>query len=257
MARQATARGWNVAGTYLTREPAVEAVRLDVRDGAAVEATLRELRPDRVIHTAYVQGDDAVTRDGTANVAAAAAALGARLVHVSTDVVFSGRLGRPYREGDRPDPITAYGRAKLEAERAVRERAAGAAIVRTSLLVAGSEPSPHEASALDAAEGRPPYAFYTDELRCPIAVADAAAALIEVAHQPLSGPLHVAGPDAVSRYELACLVARANGRPTDRIPATAGAAEAGRPSDCRLDSSCARTLLLTRPRGIRHVLAPE
>jgi dTDP-4-dehydrorhamnose reductase len=208
-----------------------------------------------VIHTAYVQSDDAVTLDGAANVAAAASHARARLVHLSTDVLFSGRLGRPYRETDRPDPVTAYGQAKADAERAVSERCAGAVIVRTSLLMAGDVPSNHERTALEAAAGRAPYGFYTDELRCPLAVADAAAALLELAHSPVSGPLHVAGPDAVSRYELACLVAAAAGEPVDRIPATSGAAAAGRPADCRLDSGWARSLLSARPRGIRSVLA--
>jgi dTDP-4-dehydrorhamnose reductase len=261
VARLGSARGWQVVGTYLTREPsAVEAVRLDVRDRAAVDAVFADVRPDRVVHTAYLQsgaGARETTVDGAVNVAAAAARARSRLVHVSTDVVFSGRLGRPYRETDRPDPITGYGQAKYDAERAVAERAPAAAIVRTSLLLAGREPSGHERTAIEAAEGRAPYAFYTDELRCPMAVGDAAAALVEIAHQPLSGILHVAGPDAVSRYELACLIARARGLSTDRIPWAGGAAAAGRPSDCRLDSGWARRLLSARPRGIRHVLKPE
>ena len=260
MARAASARGWRVVGTYLEREPACEAVRLDVRDAAAVDAAFETVRPQRVIHTAYRQsgpGARDVTVGGAAHVAAAATRARARLVHTSTDVVFSGRLGRPYRETDAPDPVTEYGRDKLDAERAVAERAPGAAIVRLSLLMAGREPSNHERTALEAAAGRAPYPFYVDELRCPLAVADAAAAVVELAHNPVAGPLHVAGPDAVSRYELACLVAAANGQATDAIPSTSGAAEAGRPADCRLDTSWARNLLSARPRGIRHVLAAE
>jgi dTDP-4-dehydrorhamnose reductase len=198
-----------------------------------------------------------VTVDGAANVAAAAARVRARLAHVSTDVIFSGRLGRPYRETDRPDPVTEYGRFKVEAEAAVAERAPGALVVRTSLLLAGRRPSRHEEVALEAADGRAPYPFYDDEVRCPIAVADAAAALVELAHSPVHGPLHVAGSDAVSRYELACLVATANGRPTGAIPSKSGALADGRPADCRLDTSWSRNLLSARPRGIRHVLRPE
>jgi dTDP-4-dehydrorhamnose reductase len=218
---------------------------------------LESVGPDRVIHTAYDQADPVTTHLGAANVAVAAARVRARLVHVSTDVVFSGRLGRPYREGDRLDPITQYGAAKAAAEHAVWGRAPGVAIVRTSLLVAGRTPSGHELAALEAADGRASYGFYSDELRCPIAVADAAAALVEIAHLQVAGPLHVAGADAVSRHELACLVARAHGRPPDAIPTASGAAAAGRPADCRLDSTLARRLLRTPLRGIRHVLRPE
>ena len=234
MARQASARGWEVVGLAGRAE-------LDIRDAAAVKAAFERLRPDRVIHTAYRQDDRSVTYDGTVSVAAAAAGVSARLVHVSTDVVFSGRLHRPYRETDRLDPITDYGRAKADAERAVTELAPGAAIVRTSLLLPGR----YVQAARDAE-----YAFYDDEIRCPAAVEDVAGALIEVAHLPVVGPLHVAGADAVSRYELACLI-------NPEAPRATGAAAAGRPADCRLDTALARQLLTIRLRGIREVLRSE
>ena len=76
--------------------------------------------------------------------ARAAAAAGARLVHLSSDVVFSGRAGRPYAEEDAPDPITAYGAAKAEAERLVAAACRGAVLVRTSLIYGGPEPSRQE-----------------------------------------------------------------------------------------------------------------
>jgi dTDP-4-dehydrorhamnose reductase len=231
VARQAAERGWTVIGLAGSAE-------LDIRDADAVDAAFERLRPDRVIHTAYRQDDRSVTFDGTVNVARAAGRMRARLVHVSTDVVFSGRLHRPYREPDRLDPITDYGRAKADAEGAVAELARGAAIVRTSLLL----PGPYVSAALGAE-----YAFYDDEVRCPAAVEDVASALIEVAHLPLAGPLHVAGADAVSRYELACLIA-------GQAPRTTGAAAAGRPADCRLDTSLARRMLSTRVRGVRELL---
>jgi dTDP-4-dehydrorhamnose reductase len=232
--RQATERGWTVTGLAGSAE-------LDIRDRGAVHHAFERVRPDRVIHTAYRQHDRSVTFDGAVNVAAAAARVNARLVHVSTDVVFSGRLHRPYRETDRLDPITDYGRAKADAERAIAEIVPGAAIVRTSLLMPGR----YVQAARDAE-----YAFYDDEIRCPAAVEDVASALIEVAHLPVVGPLHVAGADALSRYELARLV-------NPDAPRTTGSAAAGRPADCRLDISLAKRLLTTRLRGIREVLRPE
>jgi dTDP-4-dehydrorhamnose reductase len=237
VARQATARGWEVIALRGSAE-------LDIRDSDAVAAAFERFRPDRVIHTAYRQSDRSVTFDGAVNVATAAARVHARLVHVSSDVVFSGRHHRPYRENDPVDPITEYGRAKADAERAVAERAPGAAIVRTSLLL----PGPYVPAALE-----PTYAFYDDEFRCPVAVEDVAGALIEVAHLPVVGPLHVAGADAISRYDLACLIAAAHGKPVGQVPRTTGAAEAGRPADCRLDCTEARRMLRTRLRGAREL----
>jgi dTDP-4-dehydrorhamnose reductase len=218
---------------------------LDVRDAAAVERLVRELRPRAIVHTAYLlSGPDAWTTnvDGSAAVARAAAAVGARLVHVSTDVVFDGRRGR-YREEDAVEPVHDYGRSKAEAERLVAEHAPGAAIVRTSLIYGGAAPSKHEQDARADA-----YPFFTNERRSPVQVTDLADALLELAELDHAGPLHVAGADDVDRWEFACLV-----RGDDRAR-SAVYEGSGRPLDCTLDSSRARTLLRTRLRGVREVL---
>lgn len=235
-------------GSELTRlRPDATSERVDVRDGGAVSSLLRRLRPAVVIHTAYLQqGDGAweTTVEGAANVARAARSVEARLVHLSTDVVFDGRKGSAYAEDDRPSPVTDYGRAKAEAERLVAAEHPEALVVRTSLTVGGPghEPSRHERAAFD-----PALTFYEDELRSPVQVGDLAAALLELAGLSVSGPLHVAGEDAVSRAELAELVA---GRPVRRAPAPEG-----RPLDCTLDSSLAGALVRTRLRGVREVFA--
>jgi dTDP-4-dehydrorhamnose reductase len=238
--RRSAEAGWDVLGTAHT---SANGARLDVRDPAAVERLVGEFQPDAVVHTAYLQaGPDAwaVTVDGAEHVARAAA--GARLVHMSTDVVFDGRKGAPYVEGDEPSPVTDYGRAKAEAEKRVAGAHPEALLVRTSLVYGGATPSKHEQAAL---ENR--MTFYTDEIRCPVHVDDLAAALLELVSLEVAGPLHVAGPDAVSRAELAELIARA---PVARAPAPPG-----RPLDCTLDSSRAARLVSTALRGVRTVLA--
>jgi dTDP-4-dehydrorhamnose reductase len=218
----------------------------DVRDLAAVAAALDAAAPQAVIHTAYEQdGPEArsINVDGSAVVARAARERGLRLVHVSTDVVFSGELGRPIREEDPADPVTEYGRTKADAEVAVAEAHPDAVIVRTSLIYGGAEPSNHERIAHDASK-----TFYEDEIRCPVAAPDLAAALLELAARPeIRGPLHVAGAHAVSRLEFARLVAGSHVNGAPRPP--------GRPGDLRLDCSKAQALLATRLRGVREVLA--
>jgi dTDP-4-dehydrorhamnose reductase len=228
----------------LRRAPGASAERVDVCDGAAVERLLRRIRPKVVIHTAYRQeGPEAwaVTVDGAEHVARAAAAVGARLVHLSTDVVFDGRKGSPYVETDEPSPATDYGRAKAEAERRVAATHPTALLVRTSMIYGGEEPSKHELAAVD-----PNMTFFTNEIRCPVQVGDLAAALLELAALEVSGPLHVAGADGCSRAEFAELVA---GRPVRTAPAPES-----RPLDCRLDSTRAQSMLQIRLRGVREVL---
>jgi dTDP-4-dehydrorhamnose reductase len=231
----------------LRRRPDGSGQRVEVRDASAVLGLFRELRPDVVIHTAYRQdgeGAREIVVDGSEHVATAAAAVGARLVHISTDVVFDGRKGGPYVEDDPPSPCTGYGRAKADAEARVAAAAPEALIVRTSLILGGPghEPSKHELVAQD-----PAATFYSDEIRSPILVADLAEAVLELAGLQLSGPIHVAGADDLSRADLAELV---TGKAVRR-----SAAPPGRPLDCALDSSRAHGLLRTRLRGVRTVFA--
>jgi dTDP-4-dehydrorhamnose reductase len=231
-------------GTELARlAPAASTERVDVRDAEAVDALLRRLRPEAVVHTAYRQDPPdawSTNVDGAENVARAAARIGARLVHLSSDVVFDGRKGAPYVEEDEPSPVHDYGRSKAEGERRVANAHPEAVLVRTSLIVGGGKPSKHE---LAARTGGP---WFTNEIRSPVQVTDLAQALLELAGLDVSGPLHVAGADDVSRAELAELVAR-------RAVETAEAPQT-RPLDCRLDSSRARELLSVRLRGVREVL---
>lgn len=253
--RQAADAGWTAAGTcHATAGP----IPLDVRDRAAVEALVTEMRPDCIIHTAYRQhGPDAwaTNVEGSANVAGVAAAAGARLLHLSTDLVFDGRAGRPYREDDPAEPVIEYGRSKAAAERAVTAAHPAAALVRTSLIYGGEALSGHERRILDVADGRADLAFFTDELRCPVRVGDLARALLALVEMPVAGPLHLAGADGVSRHEFACLVTEANGRPSRHLRTTTSAETAPeRPRDCRLDCSRANGLLGHALPGVRAVL---
>jgi dTDP-4-dehydrorhamnose reductase len=234
-------------GAELVRRSGATRDRVEIRDAAAVRELFCRLQPDVVIHTAYRQDGEGAwetTVEGAENVARAAYEVGARLVHLSTDVVFDGRKGLPYAESAELCPVTDYGRAKAEAERRVFDGHPEVLVVRTSLIVGGPgfPPSKHELAARD-----PVLTFYEDEIRCPVQVGDLAEALLELATLDLGGTLHVAGADAVSRADLAELV---TGRTVKRAPAPPG-----RPLDCSLDCSRARAVLATELRGVRAVFA--
>src|ERR671936_1783888 len=112
---------WITGATgYLGRElarlvPDADTTRVEIRDLYQVQRHVSRVRPDAVVHAAYRMEEWDTNADGAANVAEAAR--DARLVHLSTDVVFSGRKGCAYLEEDELDPVTDYGRSKAEAER--------------------------------------------------------------------------------------------------------------------------------------------
>lgn len=253
--RRALEAGWSVVGTHLRASSTVDSVRLDVRDEAAVRRLFAQIRPAAVVHTAYLAADWSTTAQGAAHVAAAAAAVGARVVHVSSDAIFAGRP-HPYVEADQPEPIYQYGAAKAAAEVAVRALVPAATVVRTSLIIGDAASKQHQL-ALDLATGTVTGVLFTDMIRCPVAVDDLAAALLELVDRPYPGVVNVVGPEAVSRHELGRLVLRQLGLDPERLPA-ATMAERGvtGPGELRLDLTLAGQLLRTRLRGVSEVLAP-
>jgi dTDP-4-dehydrorhamnose reductase len=177
---------------------------------------------------------------------------------MSTDVVFGGRAA-PYTERDHPTPATPYGRHKFAAERSIGEIHPGAVIVRTSLIYGTDRPSPAQhqlAELLRSPAGPPSMRWFTDEYRCPVHADDLAAAVSDLAGRPdVSGPLHVTGPERVSRAAFADLMARYIGVTDAGLPTTT-LAESGldRPGNVVLDVSKAADLGITC-RPVSTVLA--
>lgn len=258
VAARAADTGWHVTGTFHSGQSEVPGVRwrqLDLRDRAAVDGLVTELAPDVVVHAAAGRDRDdwAVIADGTGAVAAAAAAVGARLVHVSSDAVLSG-ASPPYDEAALPDPVTRYGAAKAAAETAVRAVAPAAVIARVSLIL-GDGDSKHE-RLVHALHAGGDGALFTDRYRMPSHAADLAAALVELVDTDVAGVVNLAGPDRVSYHELGCLIALRDGLDPARLPA-ARAQDRGvvLSADTRLDTTLATKLLTTRVRGVRELFA--
>lgn len=219
---------------------------LDLRNASSVRAVIRDWRPAAIIHTAYRPYERASTVDASQHVAEAAQAVGARLVHVSSDVVFRGGM-RAYDERDAPTPVSEYGRFKADAEHIVASTCESAVIVRTSLLIGQRDLSSHERAVRDVIDGTSKMVFFTDEIRCPAFVDDVAAGLVELAARPdVTGVLHLAGPEPMSRAELAVRVARRHGwNPMQLRFGTLAESGLQRPARVVLDSSYAAGLGLS------------
>ncbi|MFD8378228.1 SDR family oxidoreductase [Streptomyces sp. NPDC059679] len=256
LVRQATAAGWETAATYCSRPgsvPGASWYQLDLRAPEQVDEVLAAVAPSAVINATSGGSDWAVTADGSIRVAVAAAKRGCRLVHVSSDAVFSGSRIH-YDEACLPDPLTPYGAAKAAAETAARLLAPAAAVARTSLII-GNGGSVHERMVHALVAGTRDGVLFTDDIRCPVHVEDLASALRELAMSDQAGMFHLAGADALSRHELGVLIARRDGLDATRLPAgrradipTPGAL------DVRLDSSATQGRVRTRLRGAREFL---
>jgi dTDP-4-dehydrorhamnose reductase len=252
MRRQAAAAGHDVTGTqFSARYQGLR--RLDIRDAGAVAEVIAQVRPDAVVNAAYSKGSWAATAVGPGHLAACCAQAGIRLVHVSSDAVFSGDL-ESYDESCDPSPVSEYGAAKAAAEVVVAARNPKAAIVRTSWITGDDGRSGSERLTAGLARGGAG-ALFTDDVKTPVHVADLAAAVLELCASGLAGVLHVAGADAVSRYELGCLIAARDGLVPAALPSGTRASAGMKPSVVRLDVTRAAGLLATRLRGAREFTA--
>ncbi|MDX2004010.1 MAG: SDR family oxidoreductase [Meiothermus sp.] len=262
--RQGLEQGLTLAATCHSQPPAAPGVRwhrLDILDRPGLRQTLEVFRPEVVVHTAYRkegEGWGRVIVEGTANVLEASRAVGARLVHLSTDAVFDGEKLGPYTEADPPNPVTEYGRAKLEAERLVLHTDPGATAIRTSLIWGLDPLDPTSRTALDLAQGRAKGALFTDEYRSFVYAQDLAAAILELLRVPHTGLLHLGGAEPLSRAEFGQRLVQHHGLDPQALPlGSVRDFPTPRPRNGVLDSSRAALLLKTRLRGVGEVLASQ
>ncbi|MYV41627.1 sugar nucleotide-binding protein [Streptomyces sp. SID1328] len=248
MARHAT------AATYATSPGTASHAAwypLDLRNAERVDAVMAEVGADLVVNASSGDADWAVTAQGPVRLAMAAAKYGSRLVHVSSDAVFSGARVH-YDESCLPDPGTPYGAAKAAAETGILLVHPQTVVARTSLII-GNGDSVHERIVHELATGTRDGVLFTDDIRCPVHVADLAAALLELACGDTAGVHHLAGPDPMSRHELGILIATRDGLDASRLP-TGLRSHSTLPDalDVRLDSRATQRKLHTTLRGARR-----
>ena len=226
----ARARGWEAVGVDLPDG--------DLTDPAVAQDLVEQHAPDAVVHcAAYTDVDTAeeqedvalaVNADASANVAAAAAMLGARIVAISTDYVFDGTLtGRPYVESDPTGPIGAYGRTKLAGEQAIIGHNPNHAIARTAWLF-GVGGKNFCDTMLKAGAARDAVSVVVDQIGSPTWTGHLSSALLDLAALDATGVFHTAGGGRCSWHELTVELYRQAGLAT-RVDETT-AAEFARPA---------------------------
>lgn len=239
----AVVAGWTRADIDLACSATIE--------GSLLHDRLRRAAPDVIVNAAaYTAVDTAEDEPGVAEavnhrfpaqLARASAALGAKLVHVSTDYVFDGTHGRPLAETDHTNPLGVYGRTKLAGERAVLEQESHL-VLRTAWLFSASGPNFVRTIRRVAGAGGD-LRVVADQVGSPTSAAHLAAAVRSMVSDGLHTPglFHAAAPDHSTWFELA------TGAVARRLPAVQleiapirtedWPTRAQRPHDTRLDVS--------------------
>ncbi len=214
---------------------------LDLGDRHSVMEAITAGRPDVVINSGAWTAVDACESDpdkaelvngrGPAFVVEAAEAVGAHVVQISTDYVFDGTKIGPYVETDATNPLSAYGRSKLQGEQAVRPTDA---VVRTA-WVCGQHGANMVKTVLALAD-RPELAFVDDQRGSPSFTADLAVTIRRLAADRLSGTFHVTNQGETTWYGFVRDVLELAGHDPGKVRpsgARAGVAGPGRASRAR------------------------
>ena len=233
--------------------------RLDLLHRASIADTIDDVRPDLVVNAAAYTAVDkaesdadaafAVNRDGAGALAAAAAARGVPIVHLSTEYVFDGSKRGAYVETDVPNPLGVYARSKLEGEAAVAAANPRHLILRTSWLYAPYGQN-FLRTILRLARERPQLRIVADQHGNPTYAPHLAAAILAVAtglasrrSEQVWGIYHAAGAGETTWAGFAAAILEAGKRlgvpqvPIVPITTADYPTPARRPPNSRLDCS--------------------
>jgi len=185
---------------------------MDVTQARACRHHVGRLKPRTVINcAAYTQVDRAeeeetlankINVQGAANVAQAAAQVGAKVVYLSTDFIFDGQQETPYCEDDPPAPINAYGRSKWAGENATRRMNPDHLIIRTAWLF-GPHGNNFVKTILRLAQDKDELNVVDDQVGSPTYSLDLAQALSRLLREDQRGTYHLVNQGRTSWFGLA------------------------------------------------------
>jgi dTDP-4-dehydrorhamnose reductase len=230
--------GWELRRTLapLGEIRAQDYPEIDLTQPEQIRQTIREARPQVIVNaTAYTAVDRAESEVETAMaingrapgiMAEEAAAIGAALVHYSTDYVFDGMKGSPYIESDEPRPLGVYGQSKLAGEQAVQQVGRAALILRTSWVYSLRRDS-FVTKVMQWARQQPTMRMVTDQVSNPTwarMLAEITALLLAKSSpnpagwlRERSGLYHLAGSGYASRMEWGQAILRCDPRREEQV----------------------------------------
>jgi dTDP-4-dehydrorhamnose reductase len=185
---------------------------LDITDVQAVDRALAGERPEAVVNCAAwtdvdgaesdLAGPSRINGDGARNLAAATAAIGAKIVFPSSDYVFDGEKGEPYLESDPVNPISAYGKSKLAGEGETAANNPRHFIIRSSWLF-GINGKNFVDTMLNLGRTLDEVVVVKDQVGCPTYTGHLAEGLVRLIEWDDFGIFHMAGEGQCSWYEFA------------------------------------------------------
>jgi len=217
---------------------------VNITESEQVRHLAESIKPDVIINSAAYTAVDkaeqerdnafAVNADGAKFVAEACQQVGARLIHISTDYVFDGLLGRPLKEDDPVNPVSVYGKSKLAGENYIRDVLGDRAVIMRTQALYGQKGVNFVHTMLKLFGERDELKIVDDQFVSPTWAGWLAEAVLDIVRLPASGTLHASCSGVVSWFEFATEIHRRSrgsfeGRPMARLERTT-AVELKRPA---------------------------
>lgn len=245
--RAMLSRDFSVIGTYYSK-PVQGLFLLDITNKDAVREIIIKEEPDIVVHAAAAIGIDFceqnrdvaenINHEGTRNVVDACREMGAKMFYISTSFVFDGKKEN-YKETDATNPLNWYGETKLMGERAILQLPRSV-ILRADFLYGYNDKDLPNGFFEIILSGEQ-IDIYGDEVRHPLFVDDVGNAIKVILEKDAEGVFHLAGPDRLTKYELALQLEKVIRNESHLVRAEENSA-VKRPVALSLDTGLARSL---------------
>lgn len=257
-----SSKKYDIFGTYNAREFTIDGVnsfKFDIYNSDA-DAVISKIKPDLLINATALHNVDYCQTNPDDAYAVNTRFLdlinkksrdsGFKIIHISTDYVFDGSKNKPYSEDDSPNPLSVYGKSKLDGEKILLE--SGHTVVRSSVIYGWT---PLELAGKTSSSGKPinfgmwlltklnkgePLSIVTDQFASATLADSLAESILTIVQSDKSGLYHIAGLSCESRYDFSIKLAKEFGYDPSFISKTDSTKftqKAKRPNYSCLDSS--------------------
>lgn len=245
---------YDVHYTYNTNKVLHEGIistRINLlNDKGKITALIKELHPDVVINTAAQSSVDLCETnheiadelhiDTTQNICNICEENNSKLIYLSTDAVFPGKLNKKYTESDKTNPENYYGKTKLCAEQIVLNSSQKNLVLRTAVIYGWHKKSRWTNWILQTLEKNAFVDPYVDQYNTPTLVDDLVKSILKLIEEDISGLFHAAGKSCINRYDFALELANKfgfNKKLVQPVTSQEKKQDAPRPTSTCLDSS--------------------
>ena len=244
-----------------------DSVKMDLKNYEMISSVLTEIKPDVVIHLGAMTGVDLCEKEesmafdinakATQIIAQQCSILNTFLVYVSTDYVFDGNSGM-YYEDSIPNPLSIYGKSKLEGEKMIQTFSSDWCIARTSTPFGlHSTKKSFPIWVIENLQKQKQIDVLSDQFTSPKYIPNLSRMLIEISERRITGMMQTAGASKISRYQMASMISdKLNLDDTllKQISMNKMKWVAQRPKDSSLDVSRASSILNEKPQKIDQSL---